>query len=64
VAHFRSSYLTYKDPLDIYREHQKIVDTFRKGDKEAAVKFYAKNIGDPIATAKSSAKKAAAKKRP
>jgi DNA-binding GntR family transcriptional regulator len=63
AAHFRRSYLTYKDPLDIYREHQKIVATFRQGDKEAALKFYAKNIGDPVSPAKTLEKRTAKNKR-
>ena len=43
-SHFRQSHLAAKDPLSIYHEHRNIVETFRKGDKEAAVKVLEDSI--------------------
>ena len=43
-THFRQSHMRNKEPLAIYHEHRKIVDIFRKGDKEAAVEILEANI--------------------
>jgi len=43
-THFRHAHLKMQDALKIYAEHRGIVDTFRKGDKEAAVKMLEVNI--------------------
>ena len=43
-SHFRQSHMRTKDALSIYHEHRNIVDTFRKGDKEAAVKVLEESI--------------------
>lgn len=42
--HFRKNHLTYDDPLDIHAEHRELIDTFRRGDLEAAVKELEENI--------------------
>jgi len=42
--HFRQDYLTYADPMQIYAEHRALIDTFRRGDMEAAVKALEENI--------------------
>jgi DNA-binding GntR family transcriptional regulator len=42
--HFEKNYLTYNDPMEIYTEHRVLIDTFRQGDLEAAVKELEKNI--------------------
>jgi DNA-binding GntR family transcriptional regulator len=34
----------YKDPLEIYREHVQIIEVFKSGDVEAAVKILEENI--------------------
>lgn len=43
-SHFRRSYSRYKDLREIYAEHQAIVDTFRQGDREAAIQALESNI--------------------
>jgi DNA-binding GntR family transcriptional regulator len=43
-SHFRQSYSKYKDLIEVHAEHQAIVDTFRTGDKEAAVLALENNI--------------------
>jgi len=42
--HFRLGHLTYDDPMEIYTEHRGLIDTFRRGDLEAAVKALEENI--------------------
>jgi len=42
--HFRESHLAYENPLDIYAEHRALIDTFRRGDVEAAVRELKENI--------------------
>ncbi|MGI9428412.1 MAG: GntR family transcriptional regulator, partial [Bythopirellula sp.] len=44
--YFRHSHVEYKDLMDVYREHVAIVSTFRKGDKDASIEFFAERIGD------------------
>jgi DNA-binding GntR family transcriptional regulator len=36
-AHFRQNNPTYRDPMELYREHRELVDVFRKGDPEASI---------------------------
>lgn len=43
-THFRETQRDYADPLDVYEEHAKIIDTFRGGDREAAIKVLGDNI--------------------
>lgn len=43
-VHFRHSHMNTKDPMSIYTEHKGIVDTFRTGNKAAAVKILEENI--------------------
>lgn len=43
-THFRQSHMQNPEPSSIYREHRTIVDIFRKGDKEAAMKVLEENI--------------------
>ena len=45
-TYFQRSHVNYNDLMDIYREHTAIVSTFRNGDKEAAIEFFAQRIGD------------------
>jgi DNA-binding GntR family transcriptional regulator len=45
VAYVHHWHLLYADPMDNYREHKEIVDTFRTGDKEASIKLYSAMIG-------------------
>ncbi len=42
--HFRQSHLSYDDPLDIYREHRTLIESFRKNDCDAAVRELEANI--------------------
>ena len=42
--HFRRNHLTYQDTMDIYAEHRALIDTFRQGDLDAAVKALEENI--------------------
>jgi len=42
--HFRQEHSKYENPMDIYAEHRALVDTFRRGDLEAAVKALEQNI--------------------
>lgn len=43
-SHFWNSHRRYEDLMDIYREHKRIVDTFRRGDKQAAIDALAGSI--------------------
>ena len=45
AAFFCDTHRTYKDPMEIYREHEELVSTFRCGDKAASTQLYAKAIG-------------------
>ncbi len=42
--HFRETHLAYDDAMEIYAEHRALIDTFRRGDLEAAVKELEENI--------------------
>jgi len=42
--HFRQSHLAYEDPMEVYAEHRALIDTFHRGDVEAAVHELAENI--------------------
>jgi DNA-binding GntR family transcriptional regulator len=42
--HFRAAHERYKHPLEIHAEHAAIVETFRRGDEEAATAALAANI--------------------
>lgn len=44
-AHFHEAYKRYGDPMDIYHEHKGMIDKFRSGNIEKAVKALEKNIG-------------------
>jgi DNA-binding GntR family transcriptional regulator len=46
-AYFLQYHLRYKDLMIVYREHAAIVETFRRGDKQASIDFLAARIGDP-----------------
>lgn len=43
-SHFWKSHRGYSDLMDLYREHKRIVDAFRAGDKQAAVEALAESI--------------------
>ena len=43
-SHFWETQRNYSDPLDIYREHAELVETFRGGDLEQSVKELEQNI--------------------
>jgi DNA-binding GntR family transcriptional regulator len=43
-SHFWNSHRGYEDLMDVYREHRDIVDVFRSGDKEAAIKSLSDSI--------------------
>jgi len=42
--HFRETHSAYDDPMEIYAEHRALIDTFRRGDLEAAIKELEENI--------------------
>lgn len=42
--HFRASHERYPDPMGIYQEHRAMIDKFRSGDLDKAVKALEKNI--------------------
>jgi len=44
-SHFWNSHRKYHDLMNVYREHKAIVDTFRAGDKNAAIQALAASIG-------------------
>lgn len=48
-AHFIRSVSDYRDTMDLYREHAKIVEVIRQGDVQVAADFLGANIGDPPA---------------
>ena len=48
-AHFVRSISSYRDKMDLYREHAKIIDLIRQGDAQVAADFLGANIGDPPA---------------
>lgn len=43
-SYFRQAHMKLKDPLAIHTEHKGIVDTFRTGNKEAAIKVLEASI--------------------
>jgi DNA-binding GntR family transcriptional regulator len=45
AAYLREWHKKYADPIDNYREHKEIVDTFRNRDKEASIQLYSEAIG-------------------
>jgi DNA-binding GntR family transcriptional regulator len=44
-SHFWESHRGYDDLMDLYREHQHIVEVLRGGDKQAAIDVLVSNIG-------------------
>ena len=44
-SYFQVAYAAFEDRMEIHREHVEIVERFRAGDKEAAIRFYASRIG-------------------
>lgn len=44
-SHFWKSHRAYQDLMDLYREHQRIVDVFREGDKQAALDVLVGSMG-------------------
>jgi len=42
--HFRRGHLRYENPMEIYQEHRRLIDTFRRGDLEASIKALEENI--------------------
>lgn len=42
--HFRKMHMTYDNPMEIYAEHRDLIDAFRGGNVEAAMKELAGNI--------------------
>jgi len=45
AAYLREWHKKYADPMDNYREHARIVETFRTRDKEASIQLYSEMIG-------------------
>jgi DNA-binding GntR family transcriptional regulator len=43
--HFHATHLGYDDAMNIHAEHRALIDTFRRGDLEAAIKELEENIG-------------------
>ena len=43
-THFRETQRNYVDPIQVYEEHAKIIETFRSGDREASLKILGDNI--------------------
>ncbi|MGD9648491.1 MAG: GntR family transcriptional regulator [Pirellulales bacterium] len=43
-SHFWQSHRSYQDLMELYREHKRIVDIFRQGDKQAAIDALAGSI--------------------
>ncbi len=43
-SHFWETQRNYPDPLDIYHEHVELVEVFRGGDVEQAVRALKENI--------------------
>ncbi len=43
-SHFRKTHIASPDLMSVYQEHKAIVDTFRRGDKEAAIRILETNI--------------------
>lgn len=43
-SHFWESHRSYKDLMELHREHKRIVDIFRTGDKQAAIDALAGSI--------------------
>jgi DNA-binding GntR family transcriptional regulator len=42
--HFRKSHTRYQDPMLIYEEHRALVECFRQGDEQAALKMLKQHI--------------------
>jgi len=64
AAYMREWHEKYAEPLDIYREHAEIVETFRTGDKEASVKLYSAMIGAEDIMRKKTKKSSTTAERP
>jgi GntR family transcriptional regulator, rspAB operon transcriptional repressor len=60
AAYLREWHKKYADPLDNYREHKEIIDTFRTGDKDASIALYSEMIGAHHVVRQPIAKKAIA----
>ena len=43
-SHFRATQLNYSDPMDVYAEHAAMLEVFRAGDRDLAVKILEENI--------------------
>lgn len=46
-TYFIESVAVYRDLMDLYRDHAKVIDLIRQGDVQVAADFLGSNIGDP-----------------